>query len=226
MRSRPWKILWVVAFLAVCPGMAHAQRHGGGGGEGGGPPSGQGRHQHQGPPGPTSQPTTRPNRDAAVVAAEEKLGTVVDRLKAVFEASDDFKKALDNLDQAQSDYEDAVKQASGALASNPDYQAALAKRKAAQDAITEARQNGADDDQIAQLAMDAMAARSAVSKMEKQAGVADPTVKAAKDKLTDAGAAVQKLRDQFQDSLQDNPDWQAAKKELDDAIAKAGSSSS
>jgi len=58
-----------------------------------------------------------------------------------------------------------------------------------------------------------------VTKMETDALAADEGAAAAKNKLAAASAALVELRQKFQDSIKNDPDWQAAKQQLDEALA-------
>jgi len=216
MRPMHSKLIAVVAstLLLVSWLEPTAQGKGGGGGGGGG-----GQQQPPPPPKPPSP------QELAVTAARTNLTAVTAKLKAAFDSSPEMKTALDNATAALQARDAANKKVLDSLADNADYKAAIDARTAAADAITQARDGGADPSTIADLAQNAMKTRTAVTKIETAAYAADPDASAAKAAYTAANAAVLKLRASFQASLASDADYIAAKKQLDDAVAAAGKSS-
>jgi len=161
-------------------------------------------------------PATQPDdpiakASAAVDAAEKKA-------RELFESGADWKAVTDNYNRAHDAYHMAAANVTAALKTRPDYVAALAAKTKAEDDLDALRNTGtATSDQIAAGADNAMNARTAVTQLEMTATSADPTVVDAKAKLA---AAVATLADEHKKedlAVAADPDWQAAKKDLDDA---------
>jgi hypothetical protein len=188
----------------------------------------------------TSQPANNENTDNpdgsaapaeqtapdAVAQAEAALNAVIRRLTAAFESSDKFKAALQDLDQSQLAYDDAVKPVLVDLANNANYQTTIQQSEDTAKAIDAARQSDAPDQNIGDLAQHAMELRMEAAKIKNDALAANPDVVAAKTKLTTAGATLRQLRQDFLTSMKNDPDYIAAKQALDQARGNAANSAS
>jgi hypothetical protein len=220
MRSHRQAILVASALILGLAVFADGKKGGGGGGgkNGGSNGNGGGASNYS---GPTSNPSA-----GAVMSAQRDLNAVVARLKAAFEASDDWKNAQQAVQDAKAAQDTASKPVLSALADTADYRTAVANRDAAVKALDDARAQGdASDDQITQLVSASFDARQAVTKMQNDALTADARVTDAKAKVQAANDALQKLRQQFTDSMKNDPDWQTADKALTDARAQAAQAS-
>jgi chromosome segregation ATPase len=174
----------------------------------------------------TDQPAATQPDPNAVAEARANLNAVEARLKAAFESSPELTAAQANVDQARDALDTEKNRVVAGLADDPDYQAAVQQRKTAQAAIDQAHEStDVSQDQIADLAEQSMQAKTAVNKMESQAMADDSAATAAKSKLASATSDLATLREKFADSMKTNPDWIAARKKLDDAIAAASAAS-
>ncbi|HUB25327.1 MAG TPA: hypothetical protein VL992_07845 [Tepidisphaeraceae bacterium] len=174
------------------------------------------------PPEDTDQPAATQPDPNAVAEARANLNAVEQRLKTEFEASPEYKTAQDNIDAAKAAFDTEKQRVVAGLSDDPDYQAAVQKRKDAEAAIDQAHDStDVTQDQIADLAQQSMDAKTAVTQMESQAITDDTAASSAKSKLAAATNDFAALKQKFADSMQANPDWIAAKKQLDDAIAAA-----
>jgi len=186
---------------------------------------------------PTTQPTgnevaavpstTQPVLDT-VKTAQAKLKAVETRIDKEFQDSPDFKTAVDRVNQAQVARDAAKSRVLANLATDPDYQAAAQKRDSAKQALDQARQsNDSTPDQIADLAMQAMTARAAVTKMEDDAmGAEGSEVFVAEKNLATAKETLRQLLQKHRDAIKNDPDWVAAAKELRAARAPLAAASS
>lgn len=156
-------------------------------------------------------------RDQAIADAEAKMTAAAAKARATYEATPDWTNAMAAYLQARSDYNSALTQANKNLMSNADYAAAVDARDKAEAQLDTLRSNGASGDDIASAAAAAMAARTQVTKMKGPALATDAGVMAAQGKLTAATAALNQQRVQEQAAVDADPDYQAAKKALEDA---------
>jgi hypothetical protein len=170
---------------------------------------------------PATQPTDPVSVASAAMAAAAK------KARAEYETGADWKTANDNWASARDACNSATANVTIALKTRPDYIAALAARTKAEDDLDALRNSGtATDDQISAAADNAMAARTAVTQIETSAKTNDPTVLDAKAKLAVATAAMADQRNKEELAVEADPDWQAAKKQFDDAKASLASAAS
>jgi hypothetical protein len=165
------------------------------------------------------QPSSNPASGAVAKAAAE-LEQVEKRLRAGYEQSDEFQKADAAVKEAQAAHEAAVKAAVEKVKDQPEFAAALAAQRKVEDEQFAIRANpGAKADP--DLATRVMDARTAVHKVEIQAGDADPAAKEAKAKLQQAKDQMNAVRAKFEQEMHAQQDYVEAKKALDDARAQA-----
>ena len=154
----------------------------------------------------------------AIAQAQANLDAVIRRLTAAFETSAEFKTVLDDVDRSQLAYDAAARPVVANLAENTDYQTAVQQSQDAAKAVDAARESPDTSEQaISELAKRAQELRAAVIKIKNDALAADPQVQSANAKLAAANAAIRKLRQQFQVSMTNDPDYVAAKLALDQA---------
>jgi len=117
---------------------------------------------------------------------------------------------------------DAAKQAASAnLASNADYQAALAAKKKAVDDLAAAKSGDDPSPEVlSPLATASLEASTTLHKIEKEVLDNDPNVQAATQKLTLAQHNVDDLKAKFQAGLLLDKDYAAAKADVDAAQQK------
>ena len=170
---------------------------------------------------PATQPADPVSLASAAMAAAAK------KARAEYETGADWKTANDNWASARDALHTASANVTVALKTRPDYVAALAAKIKAEDDLDALRNSGtATDDQISAAADNSMNARTAVTQIEASAMTNDPTVLDAKAKLAIATAAVADQRSKEELAVQADPDWQAAKKQFDDAKASLASAAS
>ena len=213
---------WMAAAaLVICTGMivqptALAKGKKGGGSKA--PP------QQQQTSDTTSQETNTPPASQPadpITVATAAMDAAAKKARAAFESGDEWKAANDNCQAARDAYHAASTNVTAALKTRPDYVAAVAAKTKAEDDLDALRNAGATGDQISAAADNAMTARTAVTQIESTASTSDPTVVDAKAKLTAANAALAEERKKEELAVQADPDWQAAKKQYDDAKANA-----
>jgi len=167
-------------------------------------------------------PATQPTDPLSIAAAA--MATAAKKARADYEAGADWKAANDKWASARDTCNTATANVTVALKTRPDYVAAVAAKIKAEDDLDALRNSGtATDDQISVAADNAMTARTAVTQMESSASTTDPTVVDAKAKLAIATAAMADQRNKEELAVQADPDWQAAKKQFDDAKASLAS---
>jgi hypothetical protein len=152
--------------------------------------------------------------EAAMQAAEHKA-------KAAFEASDAWTGTQSNLDKAKAGLASARDTAIKSLSSNAAYEQAVAASKKAEADRDALRSSGsATPEQLISAANAVLTSRTAVTKAESDACNADPTVVAANAAVAQANTAMADLRTKERAAVEADPDWQAAKQQLDDAKSK------
>ena len=170
-------------------------------------------------------PATQPADPVSIASAA--MAAAAKKARAEYEAGADWKTANDNWASARDAVHTASANVAVALKTRPDYVAALAAKTKAEDDLDALRNSGtATDDQISAAADNSMNARTAVTQIEASASSNDPTVLDAKAKLAVAAAAVADQRNKEELAVQADPDWQAAKKQFDDAKATLASAAS
>jgi hypothetical protein len=187
---------------------------------GAGPRQPQPRHEVTHPARAAVKGRASTQQSAEVMKAQAELEAVEKRMRAEFEAGEDFQKADAALKQAQGEYDAAEKGAVEKLKERPEYKAALEAQAKVEDDVATARLNPAakPDPELATRLMDA---RMAVRKLEADAGDADPAVKAAQQKVQAAKEVVGQMRGKFDEQMRGNAEWQEKKKALDEARAQA-----
>ena len=149
------------------------------------------------------------------------------RLKVVsaFEASPEWTAAQTDLKQLQTAHDEAAKPVLAALKEKPEYQKAVAAQEAARaDVATHQEKPQATPEQLTAPATAALEASSEVTKLEQDALAADPKVTELKAKLTEATARIQQLTAQRDAAVLADADWQAAKRQHDEAVVNAAQS--
>jgi chromosome segregation ATPase len=163
-------------------------------------------------------PSTAPTGPVAKATAE--LEQVEKRYRASFAETDEYKRAEADVKAAQAEHEAAIRAAVEKVKDQPEFAAALEALKKVEDEQFAIRSNpGAKAEP--DLAARAMDARTAVHKLEIQAGDVDPAAKEAKAKLQAAKDALNAVRSRFEQEMHAQQDYTEAKKALDDARAQA-----
>jgi hypothetical protein len=179
------------------------------------------------PPAQTAPPASQSsiadqNRaaDAAALAdlakAKQALEDLTNQQWTAFQQTPDWTAAQTNLSGAKSNLDDTRKTASDSLASNPDYQAALAaKQKAAEDIANLRASGDATPDTMLPLANAELQANSKIRQMESDLIARDPAVQAASDKVTAAQHDLDVLKVKFQNDLAADRQYAAARAAVD-----------
>jgi hypothetical protein len=174
---------------------------------------------------------------AALAKVQDQVAQIRLRVLKTFESRDDFAAAKKAVDDAQAEYEAALKPVMAALYANPDYQQLVAKRKAAQ-AVLDASHtqhtspgdsdisSAQQDDAISQAAGEVLTDGFAINKMETDAKENDLKLATAQEKLNDAKQQMAALQTQVDAALQNDPEYQqvqptlaAAQQQVTSAVA-------
>jgi hypothetical protein len=159
--------------------------------------------------------------DEAMAKALAAMEVAAGKVRATFEESSDWTTASAAYMEARDDYHAKLKAATAGLSSNPQYAAAVAARDKAETDLDAMRTNGASADQITVAASALMSARSQVTQLQSSVIAGDATVQSAQQAMLSAGAAMDVERAKEKEAIAADPDWQAAKKNFDDAKAQA-----
>ncbi|HEV7302017.1 MAG TPA: hypothetical protein VGN72_21960 [Tepidisphaeraceae bacterium] len=176
------------------------------------------------------QPRDQSDRAGAVMRAQQnqaKSQMESARLRVVktFEASEDWQKAQQELQQAQAAYDEASKPVLDALKEKPEYKESKKAEEEARAAVQAAHKEGDPSPaEVTAPATEALEAGSEVTKMEQAALDADPKVAELKAKRDEIAARLQALQQQRDAAILADPEWQAAKKLHDEAAVNAAQS--
>ncbi|HEX4793656.1 MAG TPA: hypothetical protein VH370_07695 [Humisphaera sp.] len=174
-----------------------------------------------------SDPSRQKVNDAqAKVTKDQKaLAEAKNKVKAAFEGTSEWTDATTALKDAQAKFESLTKPIIEALQTKPAYMAAVAKKKAAEEKRDKLRNDpSATPDQITKAASEVLADGNAVSKMERDALAADPSIAEAKTAIATANSKIVELKKTEADQLKSDKDVAAAQKQIDDdqtALAQA-----
>jgi len=162
--------------------------------------------------------------------ANDKLGSVVDKLKAAWEAKPEVAAAIHATEAARVAYDAASNPVLANLENRSDYKAALSAREDAEKRVEAARSGDSDSssssdssgdgESIAQAANDALVARNALTQIRVNALSGDAKTVAGKQTLSVAADKLNAMRAEFDASIKNDLTWSSAKKEVDDAQAK------
>lgn len=152
-----------------------------------------------------------------VAKAQARLNEVVGKLKNDFDAAPEHKAVVVAAQKAQASYDALRDKDLSALHESAAYKSAVAEREQLSVQLASATDD-ADRPQIAQKRLEA---GKKLTAMEVAALDADPGAAEAHQKLVDAGGKYTAQLQEFQQSIRTNPDWQAAKADLDKAKADA-----
>ena len=155
--------------------------------------------------------------EADVKKAQQSVAEVVAKLRADFEAGQDWQNATAAQKQAQADYEAARKPVVEAVKKKPAYQNAERAKAEAEKELADLRARNVIGEAILKAVNKQADATSEMMKVENEALNAEPKVVDARKKLAEANTAVAALRKQFDGSLASDTGWQEAKKGVDTA---------
>ena len=159
--------------------------------------------------------------------AETAFNKVVTDLKKQYESSDDYKKLLADIKNAQDAYSAAVEPINKSLKDKPEYAAAVTAHDTAQKTLDDLakKSNISLDDR--KNASDALKeADDKISTMQAAAYDADPNIKALKAKIDEATKAARTAKLEFEKSgIKENSDWVKAKSDLEAATSNLADAS-
>jgi hypothetical protein len=154
----------------------------------------------------------------ALQTAEAKLKQLEADQWTAFQQTPQWLDAHSKLIAAQSALDVAKKSADEALANNPDYQAALAAKKQAVDALAAAHDSdNPDPDTIEPLATASLQASMDLRRIENQVLANNSAVQSAIANLAVAQHNLDVLKAKFQQNLLLDKDYAAAKTDVDSA---------
>ena len=162
---------------------------------------------------------------AATARAEERrassdLNITVIRLKRNFETSPEYKSALQEVNQAHDALDSARKPIFDQVSGDPHYKELSEKREKVSTILSEGNLAPRD---VLDLAMRKMMYGSEMRRMESDALNNDSGVQSARNRLVSAQQKVNDLRDKFEGTIYQNPQWAAAKQALENSrVAAAG----
>jgi hypothetical protein len=166
----------------------------------------------------TQDETAQSAAATAVQAAEAKLKTISDAAWEKFQQTPEWIDGQAKLTAARAGLDAAKQAASANLASNADYQSALAaKKKAVDDLATAKEGDDPSPDVLSPLATASLEASTTLHKIEKEVLDNDGNVQAATQKLTLTQHNIDVLIAKFQSDLLLDNDYAAAKADVDAA---------
>jgi hypothetical protein len=183
---------------------------------------------------PATQPDARLNRGVGASrraqedSALAEMTTARSRVSKQFEAMDDVRTALHDVQDAQRNYDAAIADANRRLKQDPDFQQAQAQKKVAAEKVEAAQAADHQRAQQGSATQPAPISRTLVRAAEQKLNAAsqatsiaqqDPAVTDAKKKLEAASDRLNGLKANFDAALQSDPQWQSAKAKLDSARA-------
>jgi len=160
--------------------------------------------------------------EADVAKIRGEMNKMKTKLAAKFESKEEWETAKNNLKKAETDYESSRKKAMAKLYASPEYKAAKDKQLKAEQAIA-ANQPGAakaDAKALEKAQQDRLDAGLALRKLETDALAADPKITESKEKLAEAKKAWDALQDELKEALEQEPDYLAAKQQMETAQAQ------
>jgi hypothetical protein len=151
--------------------------------------------------------------------AESDLNMAVSNVKRTFRRSEELNQALAEEKAAWDDLTAARDAVLADLKKDPNYQAAVAlkDRLSTQIRVTREEQPKTPAEQLVAMASVKLNFAATATAMEVAAINADPTVRAARERLVAAGARLSKLRQDFDDAAHADPQVLAARKSVQDA---------
>ncbi|HWE01218.1 MAG TPA: hypothetical protein VG326_02320 [Tepidisphaeraceae bacterium] len=155
---------------------------------------------------------------AVQVRAESELSDIIRRVQRRFERSEMYAKAVAEDKQAYAEYTAARQKAINLVAGDPKYHALSMLRDELAEKIAARRfAKDANRDEIAVMATLKMQYATDAHAMEAMAMNADDNVKIAREKMEQASRRLLDLKARFDDTIHDNPEVLAARRNLEDS---------
>jgi chromosome segregation ATPase len=176
------------------------------------------------PPAPSHDATTAAKKKvqesgAALAKANGAFGRITDTLHKTLESTPEWAEANAALNTARANYEAARAAVVDKLPSSSSLYASTLQAKKESEAQKDAilKDSASTPQQRMDAANAVMKAGKQVTSIEADACAADPKFVEAKKQLADASAKVQKLNNDFEATVKEKPEWQAAKQEVQTA---------
>lgn len=158
--------------------------------------------------------------------AQAELNAAITRARRQFERSAEWQAAQARLSAARAALESARARVIGGLSQDPEYRSLKDRQRRLDEHLRgeQAPSSGAgptpaSEAHVRAEAGEKLASGSRAGRMEAAALAADPAAAAARQELTDAGAAVSRLRATFEESVRSDPSVVAARAAADAAGA-------
>ena len=149
--------------------------------------------------------------------AEADLKAAKDKVDSAVQSTPEYSEAAKAKADAQAKYDAVLKAAAQSLQNSPAYKSAVEKKHEAELKRNAVKSDAnATPEQRTEAATELLAASSAVTKLERDAGTADPAVAEAKTALAAANAKLAALRQDMEAKYKDDKDVQAASKVVED----------
>jgi hypothetical protein len=153
--------------------------------------------------------------------AQDAIGRAFDNLWRSFQSSGDYQQTLIEVRSSRSEFEQARMSALASWQQSTEYKSAQLRIWKLQQQL-EANRNSPQ--QVAQLADELLDARCALSATESRLLSSDERTKTARYVMLDAQAKAASLRENFVRSIQADPQWRAARRQLEAAVRVASMS--
>lgn len=160
--------------------------------------------------------------EGEVTRIRNEMNKMKTRIAARYEGKEEWETAKTNLKNAETTYEASRKKAMAKLYASAEYKAAKAKQLKAEETMAAnasgaAKANAKDLDKAQQDRLDA---GLALRKLETDALAADPKIAENKAKVAEAKKAWEALQDELKEVLEQDPEYVAAKTQLEQAQAQ------
>jgi hypothetical protein len=155
--------------------------------------------------------------------AQDALTTLLAQLRKDAEASPAVADAVSALKQAQLDYDSATGPILATVRSSNEYSSAIDAKKGAAKRVLELQADvPPNQDEITKAAVIVLNKGHAITQLETAALAADPKIVVLKEKLASANGRLLKARYDSDQSLKNNPQLLAARKDLETVQADVG----
>ncbi|HMB94897.1 MAG TPA: hypothetical protein VKK61_02545 [Tepidisphaeraceae bacterium] len=166
-----------------------------------------------------AHPSERGNAALFEVAkAQDAISRSLENLRRMFESSSDYQQALSEVRTARNEYERAREDVLTTWQQTQQYKSVQLEIWKLQKQLDA---NRAEPEKIAELAEQLLQTRMALSKIESNLLGSDEKIKTARYAMLDAQAKAAALRENFVQSIRSDPQWQAARRQLDGAVRVA-----
>ena len=152
--------------------------------------------------------------------AQQNLNIIAQRIRGQHETRPEWVAAANEHKTAQKNYEQAVSPVREKVRGSEEYKKLVAEKVKVDEELARLRERRSAQAQVVELATKSVDLSSQMSKMEFDAISADAKVAEAKKAVSTAAAKLTELRQAADDSMRGDPQWQDARKLVDDAQVK------